>query len=211
MNLAATLKRAPKWSWYVAGGVGAGIVGIEVWKRRAVDSATAADGTNAADTGTSPNTGQSPNTSPSPVITPPVIVSPPQQDLTGLSDIFGVLGDSVGTLVGTVGGLAAGDQGITGTIAGSLEGISRDLVAQAGPAPAPVTHVGPIIIPTDKPGTRGVAKCPHNFPRLNGTHPSKATCYTCKKAAQVTGHHDSKFPWRHVYWSGKIVKAKGCP
>jgi hypothetical protein len=82
MALTTTVKRAPRWAWYIAGGVGLGAIGIEVYKRRAVDTPAPGDASSGADVIGTP-TGSA---APSPVITPPVIVQQPVPTSRAYSD-----------------------------------------------------------------------------------------------------------------------------
>lgn len=194
MNLTATVKRAPKWAWYASGGIAIGVVGIEVWKRRATDTPAPADATNDA-TVVGGATGSA---APSPVITPPVII-PPSGDSPDYTGIFDVFGNALSTAMGTIGGLAAGDQNIAQTALTGGFDLARDSIAQAGQAPSPASQVGPIIVQVPTPATtpstappKGIPSCPAGFP-----HRSSRGCYKCRNEKNKTV--------THLYQSGAVV------
>jgi hypothetical protein len=188
-NLTNTVKRAPKWAWYASGGIALGVVGIEVWKRRATDAAPATNDAVVAGTPTG-------SAAPSPVITPPVIVQP-NQDGPDFAGLFGVFGDVLTTGMTTIAQLAQGDQGITqSAISGSTE-IARDVIASAGQAPAPASQVSPIIVQVPTPSTpatvpaKGLPGCPAAFP-----HRSARGCYKCTRDGGK---------YTHRYQNGAVI------
>lgn len=179
MALTSSIKKAPKWAWYVAGGVGLGAVAIQVYKRRAVDTPDANSASSGADTIGTPSGGSA---APSPVITPPVIVSPGDNspDFTGM---FAVFGDALNNAVSTVSQLAQGDQGITQSTIGGAFDFARDVIANAGQAPAPAVSLPtPVVVQPPTANTPAVvtpAACPSAFPNHNAAKgaPSSASCY----------------------------------
>lgn len=195
-NLTASIKRAPKWAWYASGGIALGVVGIEVWKRRAVDTPSPSDTTNDAVQGGAP-TGSA---APSPVITPPVIVQQPGGDGTDFAGMFGIFGDALNNLVSTVGGLAQGDQGITSGAVGTVGDIARDVIAQAGQAPAPASQVPSIVVtvPAPTPAISVPAPAPAPAP-CPSSHPHRSSqgCYRCEKKKDGT--------YTHYYNTGRVV------
>lgn len=150
------IKRAPRWAWYAAAGVGGGVILLKFWKGRAVDPADATTDATTVDQGGVATT------APSPVITPPVIISGGDSGDNGaLADLVsaftGTFASSLDNAVNTIGGLAQGDQALAGTAIGivgnqsqgimDLSGTMAQLLANAGSAPAPMqTNPTPIVI-----------------------------------------------------------------
>lgn len=201
MALTTTIKRAPKWAWYIGGGVGLGVVAIEVYKRRAVDPTTAAAASDAQVIGSASGA----TTAPSPIITPTVTVQP--ADGPDYAGMFGVFGDALNNAVATVGQLAAGDQGITitsisaiGQLASGSQDIARQAVANAGQAPAPAAQTPtPIIVQVPSAATPGIVPAGNGCP---ATHPNKSSkgCYRCYK---------ENGKWTHVYANGVTPTSRG--
>ncbi len=207
MPIQQTLKRAPRWAWYIAGGVGLGAVAVRVYKGRATDT---------PDTPSNdPTVAGNPVTTgaPSPVIVPPVIMqsgdsngNPP--DTSWLAGIVGTVGGSLDNAIGIIGGIATGDQNLA-AIAISQVGE----IASGGGAPQPVMQAPPIVninmpaaTPTPRSTPTPVKTCPASYPRMNGTTPSPKTCYKCEKAATT----NKTYPYVHVYQDGHRVGVKSC-
>jgi hypothetical protein len=201
MALTTTVKRAPRWAWYIAGGVGLGAIGIEVYKRRAVDTPAPGDASSGADVIGTP-TGSA---APSPVITPPVIVQQPGSgpDFAG---IFGSFSDIITTGMATIGSLAAGDQGLAGTAISIAGDTSREAIAAAGQAPAPaVSTPTPIIVQVPTPATPATVStpgCPAGFPRR--------TSRGCMKCERNSGSNKRTYPYVHVYQNGTRIAVTEC-
>lgn len=193
MNITSSIKRAPKWAWYVSGGLALGVLGIEVYKRRAADTPSPTDTTNAA-TVAGAATGSA---APSPVITPTVTVQP-SSDPTDFAGIFDTLTGAITSGMATIGGLAAGDQSIAQTAIGTTGDVARDVIANAGQAPVPATQQPSIVVnvpgPTPAVG-HTPAVCPSSFP-----HRSSRGCYRCE------AHGSGKaLTYTHIYQSGARV------
>lgn len=171
-NLTNAVKRAPKWAWYASGGIALGVIGIEVWKRRDAEPSTPTNDAIVAGTPTG-------SAAPSPVITPTVTVQP-STDSPDYAGIFSTFSDALNNAVSNIGTLAQGDQGLAQTGIVTVGDIARDVIASAGQAPAPATQVAPIIVQVPTPTTpaitptKGVVRCPSNFP-----HQSARGCYRC--------------------------------
>jgi hypothetical protein len=211
MTLTNTLHRAPRWAWYVGGGVGLGALAIGVYQRRAQDIPAPEDTSNDAQViGGRPGG----SAAPSPVITPPVIIQPNSDgpDFTGM---FAVFGDALNAAVGNVGQLAQGDQGLAitsvntiGQLAGGAQEIARQAVANAGQAPASLAT--PVVVNVPTATTPAVvaksAKCPAEFPKWNAAEgaPGKGSCYKCVKGTQ------KGYPFEHVYQDGHKRRATFC-
>lgn len=212
MQVKGTLKRAPKWAWYTVGGVTLGAVAIRVWKGRAVEPTQTTDATVSG-------TPTPVSNQPSPVITPPVIIQSGDQGdggaLAGLVGTFtSVFGDSLNNAMGTIGGLAAGDQQLTTIAITGSQDIAKAVIAQGGSAPQPVVQLPPIQFvtpvvsaPTPRPVPVPVATCPATFPRYNAAQGAVGpkSCYKCQK--RTSG--DKSFPYEHIYQDGHKVAVKG--
>lgn len=218
MNIAADLKRAPKWALIGTGGILAGSVAIKLYKGRATDGTAqgAGDGTPAGDdtTGTGvPTTGGGTG-----VIVPPTVVTTPQSDsgfAAGLEFLQGAFAD-LSALVGTV---VTGDQQNMANLVGAntqLGTTALDTLAAAGAAPQPVqVNPTPVVvqIPVAPAATtgppKGVARCPSSYPNHNAQRGvvSAKSCYKCER----NGDKDkSKYPWVHRYQNGEGVKVTTC-
>lgn len=214
MPIQTTLKRAPRWAWYIAGGVGLGAVAVRVYKGRATDT---------PDTPSNdPTVAGSPlvTGAPSPVIVPPVIMQGDsggggnQPDISWLAGLLGTVSQSVDNAVGTIGGLASGDQMLAGTAIAQTGQIATAVIASGGGAPQPAIQAPPVVnvympaaTPTPRPVPTPVKTCPASYPRLKaGTAASPATCYKCEKAADKA----SKYPYVHVYQDGHRIGVSGC-
>jgi hypothetical protein len=207
MALTSSIKHAPRWAYYAAGGIGLGAVAIQVYKRRATadDTPAPADASSGATVIGSPVGGSA---APSPVITPPVIVQQPG-DSPDYAGLFSTFGDALNTAIGTIGGLAAGDQdiargsiGVIGQLASGDQDLARQAIASAGQAPAPAaTLPTPIIVqlPPAAPATPAIipaapalpAACPASHP-----HRSARGCYRCEK---------KNGKYTHYYSTGQVV------
>jgi hypothetical protein len=175
MALTTSIKRAPRWAWYTAGGIGLGAVAIQVYRRRAVETLTPGDATNDAQVIGTPGGGSA---APSPVITPPVIIAP-NQDSPDFAGMFAIFGDALNNTIATVGQLATGDQGITTmAVVGGLD-LARESIASAGQAPAPAAT--PIIVQVPTPTTPAVVAPPaaRPAPACSGRYPYQSArgCY----------------------------------
>lgn len=138
MALADTIKRAPRWAWISAAGIGTGAAALKVWKGRAKPAETpvAAEAEPAGGYG-GPQPMNAAN--PSAVIVPPVIIggngADPNQGVGVLQDLY----------VGAIGGIMDGYSQIWGPVQTAqlalLTGNSETLqsLAQAGAAPQATT------------------------------------------------------------------------
>jgi hypothetical protein len=217
MALTSTIRRAPKWAWMVGGGVGLGAAAIQVYRHRAVDTPAAEDASGGAQVIGTPSGGSA---APSPVITPPVIIAP-SSDGPDYAGLFATFGDALNNAVGTVGQLAAGDQGLAqtsigmvGQLAGGAQDLAREAIAQAGQAPQPIAVAPtPVIVNVPTAATPAIisppAKCPAAFPHYNAARglPSPSSCY---KSAKTTPAN-KQYPCQHVYQNGNQVRSPSCP
>jgi hypothetical protein len=210
MPIAKTVKRAPRWAWYIAGGVGLGAVAIRVWKGR---DAEPSDSTSVTSVGSPAATA-----APSPVITPPVIIQGNDGSgaMESLAGMIGVFGGSFDNALSIIGGLAQGDQSLAGEGVTNIADIAKSVIAQGGSAPQPSIQVPPVITisnpivqaPTPRPQPTPTATCPAAFPRHNPANgaPGPRSCYKCQKG--VTG--DKTYPYVHVYQDSHRVGVKNC-
>lgn len=187
----STVKRAPKWAWYVVGGIGLGGAAIQLFRRR--DARTAALNTG------NPATGQVP-LNPSPqggVIVPPVIM-PAQSDNMGaqlVTDAFGFVTENIGSIVQGWQGVAHGWQDVYQPVIDTNNALTQSIIdshsrsesallaiAQAGPPPAAVQTptyagaAGPAYTPAP-PAPPAFADCGHDECHCEGTGANRK-CWT---------------------------------
>lgn len=200
----SVIKKAPRWAWVTAGGIGIGAAGIKLWKNRAKPAsettATATDGSLLDANGNPLPTTSMAN--PVATIVPPVIIGG-TGDGTGdaLGNLMGIftnltqtIGDTYQSIWGPTQTAEMALLGNFGDIASSNAGAIQAL-AQAGSAPnsntalppellqgaAPVI-AAPVALPIAAPAPAPVAaapvidKCPGpTYPFLN---PANGLCYT---------------------------------
>lgn len=184
MGIADSIKRAPRWAWITAGGVGLGAAAIKLWNDRdapATEDDPAAVVDEAAGGGYQYGAGGA-----SGVIVPPVIVAPPENDANmGV----GVLQD---LYVSAVGQLVSGWENIWGPVQTAQLSLITDTLpnmidnlANAGSAPSreptpvvvhfpePQPQPQPVAPPPPAPPPPvGPPPCPPAFP-----HRSARGCY----------------------------------
>lgn len=196
------IKHAPKWAWFAAAGIGAGAIGIRVWKSRATD-ATATGATGATDMSGAVPTSQA--SSPTPVIVPPVITGSGTDNgsdnaagiLTAVSGVFSPVIDDLSGIVTTT--VQSNSDNLT-TFVNGVEGNNSQwlaALASGGLAPQPASVAPTIIIQPNPPAavTAGqatsspVAPCPASHP-----HRSSHGCYRCVKEASGK--------YQHIYNNG---------
>lgn len=145
MNIAATVKKAPRWAWYTAGGLGLGAAAIKLYQHRGGGTATDTTNTPAADIGTT--VGTTGGTPPG-VIVPPVILggnaADPNVGVGPLQDLY----------VGAAGSLFSAWENLLGPVMGTQNQLllgNADTISQiamaGGPpqsAPTPVISFLPI-------------------------------------------------------------------
>jgi hypothetical protein len=176
MQVASTIKKAPKWAWYTAGGVAVGAVALRLYKSRTTSTAATDSGAAASDTGGAPDPYAYGAGGATGVIVPPVIIPPNDSTgdtagllgtvLGGVGDLTGLVMGSVETLIGPTQESQAGLVDIIGSTWGTLA------TANAGPPPTPVgSSPAPVVTPVIPP-----AQAPPQVPQ--GTGPSH-TLYTC--------------------------------
>jgi hypothetical protein len=215
LSIATTVKRAPKWAWYTAGGVAVGGIGLRLWKNRQTPADTTAADQTATDP-TDPNGYSYGAGGVSGVIVPPVIVGSNDGSgeasgllssvLGGVSDLTGLVLGSVETLIGptqesqqglidnfgeTLSTLAIMNAGSAPTASqNGAPAIATPVPAAPTPAPTPV-----IIGQTQQPTTWS---CPSDYPHPG---PNPGSCFkdVCLKSGD--GHGHGKGLW-HVYRDG---------
>src|SRR5205085_10078503 len=146
---------------------------------------------------------------PSPVITPPVIIqgNDGSAAMGPIADLIGqfttTFAGSVDNMVGIIGGLAQGDQGLAGQGVTGIEDIAKSIIAQGGGAKQPAIQVPPISLtvtntpaPTPRPTPVAVKTCPATFPKYNPAEGpvGPKSCYKCEKNNTSTA---KKYPWVH--------------
>lgn len=178
MDIAKSVKRAPKWAWFTVAGVGVGAIAIKVYNKRDAEPST-----DTGELGGSGVTTASP--SPTPVLVPPVVIGggggSADTDANAVINLFSTgmqqLIEGWQTVWGPV---QANDQAIIGTILTGQQGIT-DAVASAiataglppGPAisnPSPVMTApgtGPVAIGSSPQPPTPQPKCPANYPHLD--------------------------------------------
>jgi hypothetical protein len=140
MNLAASLKKAPRWAWYTAAGLGLGAAAITLHRNRGGGVAEEGiDNVPADDLGESVPVGSG---SPSGVIVPPVIVGSSPDPNMGVGDLQGLY-------IGATQDLFTGWESLLGPLVstqsqlllGNTETLNQ--IAQAGSAP--VSQPTPVV------------------------------------------------------------------
>ena len=205
------IKRAPKWAWLTGAGVGAGVIGLHLWRNRAAPAdnsqtaSTVGDGTVPGSTGSSPT----------PVIVPPVINQTPSDSnggadaasvLTAISGIFTPIIDDFTTVIGaqqgTITTVVAQEGSDLQTAVGAIQANNDSwlsALAAGGVAPQPAASQ-PIVIyaASSSPSVAAApvqgpapAQCPGAFP-----HRSARGCYRCER-------HGNKYT--HIYQDGHRV------
>lgn len=209
MNPTNLVKRAPRWAWFAAAGVGIGAVGVHMYRNRGAEGDTAQTPTTVGG-GTTPGPLGS---SPTPVIVPPVIT---QTDgggeanaagiLTAVSGVFAPVIDNLSGLVQTTVGsnetnLATYSSGLFSIADRAITGVGSNneawlaLLASGGLAPQPAAAQPSVInvnVPSPTPVQTGTAttspalKCPSSYPNHNPSRgaPGPKSCY------QNVGHDE---------------------
>lgn len=140
MNLTASLKKAPRWAWYTAAGLGLGAAAITLHRNRGGGvEEEGIENVAADDLGYSTAVGSG---TPSGVIVPPVIVGPSTDPNVGVGDLQGLY-------IGAINDLFTGWEALLGPVmstqnqllAGTTETLSQ--IAQAGSAP--VSQPTPVV------------------------------------------------------------------
>lgn len=102
MNLTSSIKRAPKWAWYTAGGLGVAAAGVKVWKNRGgkgdepienVPGQEVGENSPGGYSGGYVGGGGAPG-----VIVPPVIIPQQNNDNGGLAGLTELYMDGVGSV-----------------------------------------------------------------------------------------------------------------
>jgi hypothetical protein len=174
------IKRAPRWTWYVVGGVGIGAIAIKTWQGRDAEEgeATTADGTPIGDR--YPGTTQPATTGGSPpgVIVPPIITG---GDGGSISEIGAVLSGMVGGVItdlsGLVGTAIDANQQSQSQWIGTMGEIQSNwinnlpMLINAGSPPQPVAVNPPVVNVTVTPPAappqqqQQASPCPAGFPK----------------------------------------------
>lgn len=172
------LKRAPRWTWYIAGGVGLGAVAIRVYNGRDADDAdvSAGDGSTVGDS--TPGTVYPGTTGSSPpgVIVPPIITGGDGGSASDLGAAFaGLIGGTITDLTGLVGMTIDAQGAATQTWIGAMSdntntwisawqadrGEFLKAIAEAGSRPLPVAqNPTPVVVNVAPPPAAPVAAPP---------------------------------------------------
>lgn len=203
----ASVKRAPKWAWITAAGVGIAAGGIQLWKHRATDATddiVAADGSTAADPlnpyGLPTSTGN-----PVATIVPPVIIGGNNDADQGV----GVLQD---LYVGAVGGVIQAYQDVWGPVQTAqlalLTGNAQTIqdLAIAGSAPNSSGSTPAALLPYTPPAPAAPQALPSK-PKdpCTGEFPFQSS-QGCYKVVCASGKGDhAKGRW-HFYKGGREVR-----
>lgn len=170
MDITKTIKRAPRWAWYTAGGVGLGAAAIKLWKGR--DKPDDEVETVSGEVIGTPSAIGTGGTNPG-VIVPPVIIPPASSDPNAgvgqLQDLYvGAVGNLMDMFGGAFSSVLQQNQEITGGLMNIVTDTQRTLLATAGSAPLPVAqNPTPVFAaPAAAPATVAPAQpqCPAAFP-----------------------------------------------
>lgn len=216
MALTDTLKRAPRWAWVTAAGVGIGAAGIKLWNNRAKpDSETTATPTTVYDP-TSPYPVPTSTNSPVATIVPPVIIGQdngdPNAGVGALQDLYiGAMGSVLEAYESVWGPVQTAQLGLLSGFASTIQDL-----AIAGSAPnsggqAPGTSVLPVAIvpfpapaqpaPTPVPAPTPAPKRCTTAPYLN-LNEATGKCYAVVCAS---GNGEKRKGRWHVYQDGHDV------
>lgn len=187
MSLTDSVKRAPRWAYLTAAGVGVGAVGIKLWRDR---DKPPEDPTVAAEYNAGPNVtdpiyaggGGTPG-----VIVPPVIIGGSSDDpQAGLVDVQSMYGDLFGTMTGMIEALMGAGAAPPSAQQQPTPVVSYDPLPQATPTPVP----SPIPVPVatvPQPTTSSAPTCASLYPSYPQHHaadgpPGPNSCYksTCE-------------------------------
>lgn len=206
MQLTDTIKRAPRWAWVTAAGIGLGAAGIKLWNNRDAPASEAEAAL--IEDPTSPYPTLVPQSGNPGIIVPPVIVQgnsaddnagvPALQDayLGALGGLMGAYQDVWGPVQTAATHLLLGnaqalqDLALAGTPPnyGGATALPAAIVPYPPPAP-----VAPIALPTPAPARKPCGGCPSSYPNCNE---AKNKCY---KVACASGNGDrAKGRW-HLY------------
>jgi hypothetical protein len=153
MDVTNSIKRAPRWAWYTAAGVGVGAAALKLYKGRAADSPTqaASDATAAGTYGTPILTA-----SPTSVITPPVVGVSQGSDDGSLLDMMqlyiGAVGSTIDQLSGVYAPVAATEQQLLTSLPGMWQNIydsqntNLQTALQSAPSPSSAVQAPPQVI-----------------------------------------------------------------
>jgi hypothetical protein len=203
------IKRAPRWAWITAGGVGLGAAGIKLWNNRAKEDEAAAEAASGDPLAPYPQT----TTNPVATIVPPVIVSPSDNPggafgLQGLHD----------TYIGAIGSVMDGWERVWGPVQDAqlalLTGNAQALadLARAGsapnstppvpppelvPFPVPAVQQAPVALPAPAPAPAGPCTGKAPYTKYN---PAKNDCYTVICARGTGNRRAGKW---HAYLNPK--------
>lgn len=223
MNITASLKRAPKWAWYTAAGVGLGGAAIKLWRDRDNDDAESEPGT-VIDSG-SPLTMPG---SPAGVIVPPVIIRGNDDDpLAGVPQLQSLYLESMHDVLEgwerMVGPLQDTQSSLLLDFAGGILDIAkaggppRDLTPvvtvappaaiepiPVAPAPAPAAPA-PAAAPAPDPGP---APCPPGFPNRSARgcyRDEQRTRCECNGRTGAARRCWTSRDYLHIYDNGATV------
>jgi hypothetical protein len=217
MSAFDAIKRAPRWTWYIAGGVGLGSIAIRLYQNRDAEDAAVAsgDGATAGDYGTGTTTPATTGSSPPGVIVPPIIMGNDGGSASDLGAAFaGLVGGTIDDLTQLAGrsidAQYASNQQWIGAVqesntswVGSFGAANQQWIgalAQAGSAPQPVAqnptpvvvNVAPAPAPAVAAPVKGTPAAPAGYP-----HKSARGWYKCEKQKNGT--------YLHIYSTGERI------
>lgn len=208
MELAGAIKRAPRWAWVTAAGIGLGAAGIKLWTNRGKEpeSATATEVT--ADGVPLPTSTGNPIAT----IVPPVIIGQGTGDQnSGLGMLqeayFSALGGVIGTYQDILGPLMTSNQAL---LLGNAQTIQE--LALAGSAPNSSTTAPPQIMPFPVPvpatpqalptgGGMPASPCGSCKPPYPFCNESNKKCYTVACASGNSGRRKGRW---HLYANSSL-------
>lgn len=228
MDLTNSIKRAPRWAWYTAAGVGVGAAGLKLWKNRAVGATdqSATDGTSTGDltgTGAAVLTG-----SPTSVIVPPIVTGGGDSggSSSSLIDMMSLWTGATQTTIDQLSSIYAPVAAIEADLLGQLPVLitqnqvtPAQLLAmmQAGQSPAAPSQT-PAVINTPTPAAATPAQstpppaapppaATSSGPQCGGEYPF-ASDQGCYKVVCANGRGDyAKGRW-HFYQSDRKVHVR---
>lgn len=164
MSIVDSVKRAPRWAWLTAAGVGIGAGAIKLYRDRAAPPAEVVSG-EVVDGGALPvGTAAGSSAGYPGVVVPPVIIGGNGDDPGAAS--VGVLGDIFGGFAALVAQLSGGDQGIIQTQTETIGDALTGLIANAGGPPGQtVQNPTPVVINLPAPQPAPVALPTAGAPR----------------------------------------------
>lgn len=201
-----SLKRAPKWAWWTAGGLAIGGAGIKLWRDRAKPEDAAADpasitGEAVSVGGGAPGAG---------VIVPPVIIPASDDGTSQVVGLFAEISDAWQSVLGSALGVDDAYAAVYMPVADLLPTLITQNANAGGPPPAGNVIVNiPQPTPAPAPAPSAPAPAPHapSAPApdpCTGEYPNQSS-QGCYKVVCASGHGDhAKGRW-HYYKNGRQV------